>query len=162
MSDVTIRAAISSDANALDRICASLEVTRDSMRLPYETDEERSEQIANSDTIRTVAAELDGEVVGFGRLHLFERRRAHAARIELVIDPNFSKAGVGAELLNSLIELGEHWYGIRRFEARVFTEDDRAIQLYERAGFGIEATHRQHAMRDGEYADAFTMARLDE
>jgi putative acetyltransferase len=34
------------------------------------------------------------------------------------------------------------------------------IALYEKFGFEIEGTHRRFAFRDGEYVDAYSMARL--
>jgi ribosomal protein S18 acetylase RimI-like enzyme len=34
------------------------------------------------------------------------------------------------------------------------------IALYEKFGFEIEGTHRRYAFRDGEYADAYSMARV--
>ena len=35
-----------------------------------------------------------------------------------------------------------------------------AIALYEKFGFEVEGTHRRLAFRDGEYVDAYSMARL--
>jgi RimJ/RimL family protein N-acetyltransferase len=34
------------------------------------------------------------------------------------------------------------------------------IALYEKFGFEVEGTHRRFAFRDGEYVDAYSMARL--
>ena len=34
------------------------------------------------------------------------------------------------------------------------------IALYEMFGFEIEGTHRRFAFRDGEYVDAYSMARI--
>jgi RimJ/RimL family protein N-acetyltransferase len=34
------------------------------------------------------------------------------------------------------------------------------IALYEKFGFEIEGTHRRYAFRDGEYVDAYSMARV--
>jgi len=35
-----------------------------------------------------------------------------------------------------------------------------AIALYEKFGFEVEGTHRRYAFRNGEYVDAYSMARL--
>jgi putative acetyltransferase len=35
-----------------------------------------------------------------------------------------------------------------------------AVALYENFGFEVEGTHRRFAFRDGEYIDAYSMARL--
>jgi putative acetyltransferase len=42
----------------------------------------------------------------------------------------------------------------------VFTDNARAIALYQRFGFRVEGTYRAYALRDGVYADALAMARL--
>ena len=34
------------------------------------------------------------------------------------------------------------------------------IALYEKFGYEIDGTHRRFAFRDGEYADAYSMARI--
>jgi putative acetyltransferase len=34
------------------------------------------------------------------------------------------------------------------------------IALYEKFGFEIEGTHRRFAFREGEYVDAYSMARV--
>jgi len=34
------------------------------------------------------------------------------------------------------------------------------IALYEKFGFEREGTHRRYAFRDGEYVDAYSMARI--
>ncbi len=38
--------------------------------------------------------------------------------------------------------------------------NDIGIALYEKFGFKIEDTHRRYAFRNGEYADAYSMARV--
>jgi L-phenylalanine/L-methionine N-acetyltransferase len=38
--------------------------------------------------------------------------------------------------------------------------NDIGVALYEMFGFEIEGTHRRYAFRNGEYADAYSMARV--
>jgi L-phenylalanine/L-methionine N-acetyltransferase len=40
----------------------------------------------------------------------------------------------------------------------VYTDNERAIRLYQRFGFKIEGTHRGYALKAGVYADALVMA----
>jgi L-phenylalanine/L-methionine N-acetyltransferase len=42
----------------------------------------------------------------------------------------------------------------------VYTDNERAIRLYQRFGFETEGTHRGYALKAGVYADALVMARL--
>ena len=37
---------------------------------------------------------------------------------------------------------------------------NRAFLMYQKFGFEIEGTHRNHAFRDGLYVDSYSMARL--
>ena len=53
---------------------------------------------------------------------------------------------------------------LARERAQKFDADDLAyaagIALYKKFGFEVEGTHRRLAFRDGEYIDAYSMARL--
>jgi putative acetyltransferase len=46
-----------------------------------------------------------------------------------------------------------------RLELTVYTDNVRAIRLYERYGFQVEGTLRGFGLRHGQYVDALTMAR---
>jgi L-amino acid N-acyltransferase YncA len=49
----------------------------------------------------------------------------------------------------------------RKLSPNVFVYlNDIGIALYEKFGFEIEGTHRRYAFRNGEYADAYSMARV--
>ena len=45
-------------------------------------------------------------------------------------------------------------------ELTVYTDNIRAIHLYQKFGFGTEGTHGRYALKAGGYADALTMARV--
>ena len=47
-----------------------------------------------------------------------------------------------------------------RIELTVYTDNARAIALYEKSGFVHEGTHRAYALRHGRFVDAHAMARL--
>jgi putative acetyltransferase len=76
------------------------------------------------------------------------------------VDQAFQGRGVGTALLAALIDLADNWYNLRRMELEVFTDNEPAVRLYQRFGFVIEGTHRAYAWRDGDWADAYSMARL--
>ena len=60
------------------------------------------------------------------------------------------------------IARGDNWLNLKRVELHVYTDNARAIHLYEKFGFVTEDTHRAFAFRDGEYVDAYSMARVRE
>lgn len=160
MTGITIRAFEESDIGSLHRVYSHQEVVRETLDAPFATLDERSKRFTSTENSRILVAELDGEPAGFGDLTRYARRRAHAARIGLAVDPSLFGRGVGSALMEALIDLGERWYGIKRFELMVFADNTRAIDLYRRFGFEVEATHRRFALRDGEHADTYSMSRL--
>jgi putative acetyltransferase len=88
-------------------------------------------------------------------------RRRHTAEIGMAVHDDYQGRGVGTALLSGLIELAERWLGLIRLELTVYTDNERAIALYKRLGFVVEGTLRKYGMRDGQYVDAYTMARVD-
>lgn len=63
-------------------------------------------------------------------------------------------------MLQAAIDLADNWLNLTRLELEVFTDNEPAIRLYKRFGFAIEGTLVRFAFRDGEFVDAYTMARL--
>jgi putative acetyltransferase len=58
------------------------------------------------------------------------------------------------------VDLADNWLNLTRLELEVYTDNEAAIRLYERFGFEVEGTLRQHAFRDGQYVDSHMMGRL--
>ena len=58
------------------------------------------------------------------------------------------------------VGLADNWINIKRLELEVYTDNAPAIRLYETFGFVIEGTLRAFAYREGEYVDAYYMARV--
>ena len=160
MAAIQIRAFEREDIDAFNRVHNHPAVVMDILQPPFVSHVERDDAVKNSPTDRYLVAEIDGRAVGFGDLRLYSGRRAHVARIGLAVDPDEWKRGIGTSLVDALIDLGERWYGVRRFELKVFAPNARAIAIYKRAGFEVEAVHREFAYRDGELTDVLSMARL--
>ena len=68
--------------------------------------------------------------------------------------------GVGTAMMRAVIDLADKWLNLARIELTVFTDNESAIALYRKFGFEIEGTHRKYAFRDGEFVDAYAMARI--
>ena len=62
--------------------------------------------------------------------------------------------------MHAAINLADQWLNLTRLELTVFTDNAPAIRLYKRTGFKVEGTLKKYAYRDGQYVDAFAMARL--
>ena len=62
--------------------------------------------------------------------------------------------------MSAICDYADNWAQILRLELGVFTDNLAAIALYKKFGFVIEGTHRGYALRHGQFADSYTMARL--
>jgi putative acetyltransferase len=68
--------------------------------------------------------------------------------------------GVGSALMREMIDLCDNWLRVERIELTVFADNAPAIAVYKKYGFEIEGTGKRYALRNGEYVDAYYMARM--
>jgi len=160
MSEIRVRAMDGADVPRITEIYNQRAVAAGTLQIPFTSEVERAARFATSETQRMLVAEIDGLVVGHGGLSLYSRRRAHAGSIGMGVDENYHGRGVGTALLAEIIDLADNWYNIRRLELEVYVDNEPAIRLYRRFGFVVEGTHRSYAYREGNWADAYTMARI--
>lgn len=160
MGEITIRAMVADDLVRTTEIFNQRHVAAMTMQIPYTSTDERQQRFGSSEHLRMLVAELDGGVVGTGGLTLLTRRRAHVGAIGMGVDESHHGRGVGTALLAALIDLADNWYNLRRLELEVYTDNEPGVRLYQRFGFVIEGTHRAYAYRDGQWVDAYSMARL--
>lgn len=88
-------------------------------------------------------------------------RLRHSAGIGIMIHADYQGKGIGTELFKKVIDLADNWLMLARLELSVFVENERAIKLYKSFGFQIEGTRKYGAIRNGKYADEYTMARYN-
>lgn len=163
---LTIRRARPQDAADFVRIMAEPAVLANLMQLPYPSEEAWRQRLTDNDaTGRTdlaLVAERGGRVVGSAGLHPAggALRRRHAAMLGISIAAEAQRQGVGTALMQALCDYADRWAQLLRIELTVFADNAPAIALYRRFGFEHEGLHRAFALRDGQYADALSMARL--
>lgn len=162
---VLVRRARPADAADFVRMMGQPEVYANLMQLPLPAEEmwrKRLEGQAEPHAVDLhLVAEQGGRVVGSAGLHPAPQlRRRHVAMLGISVEPAAQGQGVGTALMQALCSYADGWAQILRIELTVFTDNLRAIALYERFGFRHEGTHRGYALRDGVYADAHCMARL--
>ena len=160
MSEIVVRAVLAADHERIAEIFQQRQVNAMTLQIPFTTAAERSARWIMDDNHRQVVALIDGLVVGHGGLTINNRRRAHVGAVGMAVDQAFQGRGVGTAILGALIDLADNWYNLRRLELEVYADNEPGIRLYQRFGFVIEGTHRAYAWRDGEWADAYSMARL--
>jgi L-phenylalanine/L-methionine N-acetyltransferase len=161
----TVRRGHPADAAELTRIMATPEVYANLMQLPMPAEamwRKRLESMADPEhNDLLLVAELAGRVVGSAGLHPAPQlRRRHAAKMGISVAPEAQGRGVGRALMQAVCDYADRWAQILRIELTVFTDNTRAIALYQHFGFRHEGTHRAYALREGVYMDAHAMARL--
>jgi putative acetyltransferase len=163
MSEIHIRSAESSDADAIHEIFNCPIVIANTMQLPWQSLDKRRDWLSQrlADGGHLLVAVIDGRVVGNLGLSI-ERaaRRRHVGRMGMAVHGDFHNRGVGNALMVAMIELADQWLGLERVELEVYTDNLAAIHLYEKFGFLKEGTARMCVRRAGAYIDAYYMARL--
>ena len=160
-----VRRATAADAEAFARIMGDPEVFPNLMQMPLASEETWRQRLAggsdpDSGDLRLVA-ELDGRVVASAGLHPVTRlRRRHSSLLGISVLPEAQRRGVGRALMQAMCDYADHWAQVLRIELTVYTDNTRAIALYQAFGFRIEGTHRAYALRRGVYENVFAMARL--
>lgn len=87
-------------------------------------------------------------------------RRSHVATFGISVAADVQGRGVGHALMREMVNLCDNWLRIERIELTVFADNPAALALYKKFGFEIEGTGRNFALRNGDYVDAYYMARL--
>jgi putative acetyltransferase len=164
--DLTIRRATTRDAAEFARSMGDPAVYPGLMQLPFPSDEMWAARLADSNSPAKsndlhLVAERDGRLCGSAGLHMTPLlRRRHVGHLGISVSAESQGQGVGSALMAAMCDYADQWAQIMRIELTVFSDNDRAIGLYRKFGFVHEGTHRGYAMRNGEYCDVFSMARL--
>jgi putative acetyltransferase len=158
---ITVRAAEVDDWEDIADIRDSGNVIYHTLQEPHLMRESVRSRLENPpEGTRSLAAVMDGRVVGLLGLHVDTGRRAHVARLGMMVHADYQRQGVGSALMAAAVDLAENWLNVSRIELEVYTDNVAGIALYEKFGFEIEGTLRDFAFRDGQYVDSYRMARL--
>ena len=161
--EITVRRAEPGDYEALHRIISGPRAIAGTMQLPLPSAEMWRKRLSEpSEDLFSLVACVDGEVVGNLGLETNSTRwrMRHAGRIGMAVHDDWQGKGVGSALMEAALDLADNWLNLTRIELHVYVDNAAGIALYEKFGFEIEGTHRRFAFRDGEYVDAYSMARL--
>jgi L-amino acid N-acyltransferase YncA len=160
---LTIRAAVTADADAICRIynqgiedrLATLETV---LRTP---DERRAWLAGRTPRHPVLIAERGGAIVGWASLNPFNPRACydHVGDFSLYVERAARGSGVGRRLLEALIararELGYH-----KLVLAAFPYNAAGCALYERCGFRTVGIYREQGMLDGKWVDVILMEQL--
>ena len=161
LQGLSVRAIRLSDVEAVTELMNLPGYRAGTLRSPFESIEAvRKRMESPSPNALNLVVELDGRIVANGGMNRFEGRRQHAASLGMGVHDDFTGRGVGTALMAAFVDTADNWHDIKRMELTVYTDNDAAIRLYEKFGFEKEGLLRSFGYRDGQYVDAYTMARL--
>jgi len=157
-----IRRAEADDCQGLHEIFTSPQVYPGTLQVPYPSKEYWRKRVTeNLEHSYYLVAVIGDRIVGMVSVDTFTRpRRRHAGAIGICVHEEWQGKGIGAALMRAIIDFSDNWLNLTRLELEVFADNEAAIHLYERFGFELEGTLRQHALRDGQYVDSKVMGRL--
>lgn len=132
------------------------------LQMPYPSAQEWKKRLefTSSRSHNLVACIEDVPVGNIGLSQDGNPRRRHTGHIGMGVHDAYVGKGLGQLMMEAVIEIADNWLNLTRLELSVYTDNQRAIALYERTGFEQEGVLRQYAFRDGDYVDALAMARL--
>lgn len=161
--DILIRHLNQGDSSAVAKILAEPSVMLGTMRLPYAPEERVAERIIPKEGAYKLGALVNGEVVGIALMQTFPEipRHNHVGEIDLIgVREDMQGKGVAKALLSELLDLADNWLQLERTGLLVWSDNSRAIKLYEAFGFEYEGTIRRYARRPGGHVDANLMGRM--
>jgi len=161
MSEIVIRHAEPNDAAAIRQNYMHPGVYHDTLQLPHPSREMWQERLIVKSGQRRLVACIDEKIVGDLSLQVeASPRRSHVATFGISVAADAQGRGVGSALMREMINLCDNWMRIERIELTVFSDNPAALALYRKYGFEIEGTGKKFALRNGEYVDAYYMARM--
>jgi putative acetyltransferase len=160
---IEIRSCEPDDFRAIREIHLQPKAIWGTLQLPFASVEMWKKRLADRpDGLYSFVACVDGKVVGSLGLSALARspRRQHVGELGIVIHDQWQGQGIGSALMDAATNLADRWLNLTRLELTVYIDNRPAIKLYEKVGFEVEGTLRQYAFRDGEFVDAYAMARV--
>ncbi|ABS40969.1 GNAT family N-acetyltransferase [Clostridium botulinum] len=110
--------------------------------------------------VAEIKEEDKNKVVGVIGLNINSNPRTkHTASLGMMVHKAYQGNGIGKKLMSEILDLADNWLMLVRIELGVFTDNEKAIKLYEKFGFEIEGTKKYAAIKNGRYADEYIMAR---
>jgi L-phenylalanine/L-methionine N-acetyltransferase len=165
MAQIEIRRMEPGDAAGVAETFRSRSAAAGTLQNPYPSVADWTRRLAANDPAADYAfvALADGVIVGHAGLKRGSPnpRRSHVWHLGIAVAEPWQRQGIGTCLMETLIDLADHWLGVLRIELTVYCDNAHAVALYERFGFVIEGRHPAYSLREGEFVDTFSMGRLN-
>ncbi len=114
----------------------------------------------NKEVILGIALKANDELIGVIGLHKISLA-FHNAEMGIIIgDKSRWSKGYGTEAVGLIVKYGFDQLNLHRIYLTVLDFNLRAIRVYEKSGFKMEGTFREHVYRHGKYCDVLLMGIL--
>jgi RimJ/RimL family protein N-acetyltransferase len=115
-----------------------------------------------TDILFGIVLKEDDRLIGICGLHHIDPVHHHAELGLLIGDPADWGRGLGGEATRLLVGYGFDSCNLHRIHLTVYEDNPAARRIYERVGFKLEGTLRQHGFREGRWWDIHMMSMLAE
>jgi RimJ/RimL family protein N-acetyltransferase len=163
-----LRPARPTDARALAALFSAIRAEGRWLVTPPSAINESSESFWIGETIRTATtlafvAEADGEVVGNVLVTVDHSTMSdHVGTLSICVEHGWRDVGIGTALIAAALQAARE-RGLRKVALGVFPDNERAIAVYERAGFVREGLRRRQYRGEGDtFRDELLMAWFSE
>lgn len=166
MTQVTIRVTEHYDFQGLYDLYRQEPVACQMLNLPNQSLHSWEKRLANIPSnvhsfVALMDTDDDYQIIGNAALTVANSpRRQHTGELIIAVKEEFWRMGVGNQLMQQVIDLADNWLNLQRIELTVYTDNEHAMALYRKFGFNIEGEAKKFAFRNGEFVDAYYMARV--
>lgn len=153
-------------SDGMQKLYSNPSVFTQTLHLPSQSNDNWKKWLGNiPDNVHSFVAVVNDNgvetVVGNIALRIeTNERRKHIGNFVIAVSETHQGQGIGKALLNTILDLADNWLNLKRVELTVYTDNQKAISLYQKFGFVIEGEHKAFAFRNGEFVNAYTMARI--
>lgn len=166
---ITIREAVACDAQAIlalmQKVAAETEflvIDENADDLSLEQFQDQLQQLQESSSNLLLLAFDKEQVIGASSIKTSaEKRIDHIGELGISLLKDYWGMGLGSYLMEEMLTWAQASGRLYRLELRVQAQNKRAIHLYEKFGFNIEAVMARGARgNEGEFLDVILMSKL--
>ena len=128
--------------------------------LSLEQEEQWYEGMLQDSSACAFSVEFEGQHIGGAGFNQIQTRNRNAEVGLFIGIPSLWDRGLGSDIMRTLLRYGFLQLNLHRIYLRVFSQNRRAVHLYEKLGFQHEGLWRQAEFRSGRYHDICWMGLL--